>query len=199
MEKHTRNHAACAPARTAFLGKGARLLKRGAAVSGIALASLLGFGATAQAAPEAYWTTAATCSGPVASVPFTPGGTVTASLCATGVAAGQYICNSDMMLEADSTSDGLFAVTNRTLNPALGDSIATLVSPYSFPVTNPASLPDWGGLIPVITAPVDPAGNDVLLATFTFAVDSGATGICPSKVVGFEGPSRETGRAARSR
>jgi hypothetical protein len=145
-------------------------------LTGIALALSLGFSATAQAAPTAYWSAGSTCGTPASSVDFTPGSAVTATLCATNFAPSEYVCGWDAKFQVPSTAqNGLFAVTGRVMNPSLTDTATPNPTPATpVAIVNPADLPNWGAGVTIISQAVDPAGADVLLATFTFSVDAAA-------------------------
>ena len=139
-----------------------------------ALFGLLGAASLpAQAAPTAYWSAGGTCGG-TASITFTPGSSVTASLCATNFVANQYVCDFSTKLQTNDPS-GLFKVTNRSLNPAM---ISTIPVSSETVLQDPALSLDWGGWLPAPPVPLTPpvgAGVGFLLATFTFSTDAAAT------------------------
>jgi len=144
--------------------------------SALSLGLLAAFSAPAQAAPVTYWSAGTTC-GNAAPSDFTPGGSITASLCAKNFAASEYICDFGGKLQvSDAAHNGLFAVTSRTTPTPGLDSVWTTNPAYPVAIANPADLPDWGAGATDIHKPVDPAGADVLLMTVTIKSDATATG-----------------------
>lgn len=135
----------------------------------IAAAALLA--APAGATVTAFFSSGTTCGGGASANFVTGGSPVKVSLCASTTT--EALCGATLQVQsANAGEGGRFFITNRALASAFPDANAASLT-YPVAITNPPAEVDLGGTVNVATP--NPAGANVLLATFDVAPQASAT------------------------